>query len=157
MERQWQDVLDRFSYGIYLVSVVLDDGFNGMVASWVAQCSHDPPLIMLAIKKDRLIHTQILDSRQFCINVLSKDAGPLVKRFKTPDWKHRFDGLDHIYSACGAPVLRQAIGYLDCTLERVIEIGDHTMFVGHVTAGKILNDAKPLTTDDYSGVYRGDV
>ena len=67
MERQWQDVFDRFSYGIYLVSVRLDDGFNGMVASWVAQCSHDPPLIMLAIKKGRLIHTKFQTQDSFVL------------------------------------------------------------------------------------------
>ena len=69
MKNEWQDVLDRFHYGIYLVTVSSPEGQNGMIASWVTQCSHEPPLVAMAIRKNRLAHEQILKSRKFCLNV----------------------------------------------------------------------------------------
>ena len=51
MEKEWQDVLDKFHYGIYLITVSSAEGYNGMIASWVTQCSHEPPLVAMAIRK----------------------------------------------------------------------------------------------------------
>jgi len=51
MEQAWQDVFDRFMYGIYLITIADAEGYNGMIASWVTQCSHEPPRVALAIKK----------------------------------------------------------------------------------------------------------
>ena len=50
MEKSMQDVLDKFHYGIYLVTISARDGYNGMIASWVTQCSHEPPLVAVAIR-----------------------------------------------------------------------------------------------------------
>jgi flavin reductase (DIM6/NTAB) family NADH-FMN oxidoreductase RutF len=40
MDNEWQKVLDKFTYGIYIVSVKDDEADNAMIASWVTQCSH---------------------------------------------------------------------------------------------------------------------
>ncbi|MBN1662075.1 MAG: flavin reductase [Deltaproteobacteria bacterium] len=157
MEKAWQDVLDRFYYGIYLVTTSSADGFNGMIASWVTQCSHEPPLIAMGIRKNRLSHEQILQSGKFCINVLPKESIDMIKGFKISDWQKKFDGLKHIPSPNGLPVLDECIGWLDCLLENTINTGDHTLFIGRITAGGMKNAGKTITlsTADYDGVYRG--
>jgi flavin reductase (DIM6/NTAB) family NADH-FMN oxidoreductase RutF len=156
MEKSWQDVLDRFPYGIYLITVAADGLYNGMIASWVAQCSHTPPLVMLAIRKNRLSHSQIMQTGNFTINVIGKDSTSLVKRFKIPDWKHKFDGLDYVLSPQGNPVLKDAVAYLDCVVERAIDTGDHTLFIGEITAGELKKPEQALSTAQYPGRYRGD-
>jgi flavin reductase (DIM6/NTAB) family NADH-FMN oxidoreductase RutF len=95
MEKAWQDVLDKFHYGIYLITVSSAEGYNGMIASWVTQCSHEPPKIAMAIRKNRLAHQQILESGTFCINVLSKEAVDMIREFKIPDWKKKFDAINY--------------------------------------------------------------
>jgi flavin reductase (DIM6/NTAB) family NADH-FMN oxidoreductase RutF len=157
MEKAWQDVLDRFHYGIYLVTISAAEGYNGMIASWVTQCSHEPPLVALAIRKNRLSHAQILETKKFCINVLPREAAGMIKQFKIPDWMHKFDASGYELSATGLPVIDECIGYLDCQLQRVIETGDHTLFIGEITGGNMKNVDRPeaLSTLDYDGVYRG--
>jgi flavin reductase (DIM6/NTAB) family NADH-FMN oxidoreductase RutF len=157
MEKAWQDVLDSFSYGIYLITVSSAEGYNGMIASWVTQCSHEPPRIALAIRKNRLCHGQIVDSGKFCINVLPRAAVGVISQFKIADWKKKFDFCKYGTSSFDLPVLDESIGYLDCELELTVDAGDHTLFIGIVKAGAIINDGKipPLSTADYSGVYRG--
>ncbi|MGO9147589.1 MAG: flavin reductase family protein [Desulfomonilia bacterium] len=156
MEKSWQDVLDRFHYGIYLITIAADGLYNGMIASWVSQCSHDPPLITLAIRKNRLSQGQIMQTGKFTLNVLPKDALPLLNKFKVPDWKHKFDGIDYELSPEGNPVLKGALGYLDCIVERAVETGDHTLFIGRITGGALKNGADALSTIQYPGRYRGD-
>jgi flavin reductase (DIM6/NTAB) family NADH-FMN oxidoreductase RutF len=156
MEKAWQDVLDRFLYGIYLVTISADGLHNGMIASWVAQCSHTPPLVTLAIRKNRLSQDQIMHSGSFTLNLLARDALPLLNRFKVPDWKHKFDSIDYELSPGGNPVIRDALGYLDCVVERAIDTGDHTLFIGRITGGALKREGDALTTLQYPGRYRGD-
>jgi flavin reductase (DIM6/NTAB) family NADH-FMN oxidoreductase RutF len=156
MEKSWQDVLDRFHYGIYLISIAADGLYNGMIASWVAQCSHTPPLITLAIRKNRLSQGQIMQTGRFTLNVLPKDALPLLNKFKVPDWKHKFDGIDYELSPGGNPVLNGAPGYLDCIVERAVDTGDHMLFIARITGGALKKEAEALSTIQYPGRYRGD-
>ncbi|PSP22968.1 hypothetical protein BRC61_04285 [Halobacteriales archaeon QH_10_65_19] len=47
--------------------------------------------------------------------------------------------------ATGAPIFENAIGYVDCTVDAAHEAGDHTIYVGRVQAGEILDaDEDPL-------------
>jgi flavin reductase (DIM6/NTAB) family NADH-FMN oxidoreductase RutF len=156
MEKSWQDVLDRFHYGIYLVTITADGGHNGMIASWVTQVSHDPPLVALAIRKNRLSHEQIKTSGKFSINLLPKNLLGMVRQFKIPDWKKKFDGVDYELSPHGTPVVKEALGYLDCTVERTVDAGDHTLFIARITAGEMKRNEDTLSTAQYDSVYRGD-
>lgn len=156
MEKSWQDVLDRFHYGIYLVTISADGGHNGMIASWVTQVSHEPPLVALAIRKNRLSHEQIRQSGRFAINILPKNLLSLVKQFKIADWKKKFDSIEYELSPHGSPVINDALGYLDCTVERTIDTGDHTLFIARIVSGKLKRTGDTLSTIEYEGVYRGD-
>lgn len=157
MEKEWQEVFDRFTYGIYLVTVSTDEGPNGMIASWVTQCSHEPPRLALAIRKNRLSHAQILEAKKFCVNVLPRELAGAIQNFKIAEWKKKFSAAGHCLSPRGLPVLNGCIGYLDCLLEKAIDAGDHTLFIGAIAAGGMKNPEKTetLSTLDYKGVYRG--
>ena len=157
MEKAWQDVLDKFHYGIYLITVSSAEGYNGMIASWVTQCSHEPPLVAMAIRKNRLAHQQILESGSFCINVLPKEAVDMIRQFKIPDWKKKFDAINFKLSSSGLPVLDDCVGHLDFSLESSVDTGDHTLFIGRIKAGAIVKAAEVVTlsTANYRGVYRG--
>jgi flavin reductase (DIM6/NTAB) family NADH-FMN oxidoreductase RutF len=156
MERSMQDVLDTFHYGIYLITITAEGSHNGMIASWVTQCSHEPPLVAVAIRNNRLSHSQISNTRRFGINVLSEEALDSVKKFKIPDWKKKFNGVGFDLSPGGNPVLQESLGYLDCEVERTVDTGDHTLFIARITAGKQKKLGNSLSTEEYGNVYRGD-
>jgi len=156
MEKSWQDVLDTFHYGIYLITIAADGGYNGMIASWITQCSYEPPLIAVAVRKNRLTHSQIKITGRFGVNVLPEESKGIVNRFKIPDWKKKFDDIDYSISKVGNPIIKDALGFLDCTVEKAIELGDHTLFISRITGGDMIRSGHVLTTDQYNGVYRGD-
>lgn len=152
---EWQKVLDRFTYGIYIVSIKDGQSDNAMIASWVTQCSHEPPLIGVAIRRNRLSHSQILNSGVFSIGILPHDENMLVKRFKISDWRNKFEGLETRRTIIGNLMPQSVIGYLDLELVNAIETGDHTIFIGKALSGEFLNDIEPMTVKDYDGCYRG--
>lgn len=158
MEKKIQDVLDRFSYGIYLVTIATPEGYNGMIASWVTQCSHEPPRLALAIRKNRLSHAQILETKKICLNVLPRSFAGTIKNFKITHWKNKFDTVGYSLSEGGLPVVDECIGYLECAVEQALDAGDHTLFIVRITASGMINPGKSpgLTTLDYGGVYRGE-
>ena len=88
--------------------------------------------------------------------MLPKDSLALIKRFKIADWKKKFDGIVYDLSEHGSPVIADALGYLDCSVERTIETGDHTLFIARITSGKLKRTGDTLSSNEYEGVYRGD-
>jgi flavin reductase (DIM6/NTAB) family NADH-FMN oxidoreductase RutF len=50
----------------------------------------------------------------------------------------KFAGLDYITAVTGSPILPQAYAYFDARVVDTFPAGDHTLFVGEVTAAKIL-------------------
>jgi flavin reductase (DIM6/NTAB) family NADH-FMN oxidoreductase RutF len=155
MDNEWQKVLDKFTYGIYIVSVKDGQSDNAMIASWVTQCSHEPPLVAVAVRHNRLSHQQISEAGSFSIGILSREETTLLKRFKIPDWRHKFEGLKIRRTVTGNPMPETVIGYLDMKLVNRIATGDHTLFIGEVVSGEILDETEPMTTKDYGGCYRG--
>ena len=56
----------------------------------------------------------------------------------------------------GAPVLREAMAYLDCRVVDRHEIGDHVVFFGEVAdSGLIDEKAEPLTLHETGWRYGG--
>ncbi|MDY6879361.1 MAG: flavin reductase family protein, partial [Thermodesulfobacteriota bacterium] len=62
MNTEWQEVLGKMTYGIYVLTTSVKEEINGMIASWVSQVSYEPPLIMVAIHPNRYSHHMVKES-----------------------------------------------------------------------------------------------
>ena len=134
-------------HGVYVVTTRLEDVVNGMTASWAAQVSLKPLLVMVSIAPSRYTHRLIKESGVFAVNVLDSTQAELGKRFgyKSGRQVDKFAGLEWTTAATGAPILPQSYAYLDLELRDTFSAGDHTLFVGEVVAAKILHpEAQPL-------------
>ncbi|MDN5698660.1 MAG: flavin reductase family protein, partial [Rubrobacter sp.] len=63
-------------------------------------------------------------------------------------------GVPYGQTPGGAPFLLDCLAYLDCRVIDTVRAGDHTVFVGEVTAGEVLyEDAPQLIYDpeEYEG------
>lgn len=69
----------------------------------------------------------------------------------------KFSAVSYCLSSNHLPVFDGCVGYLDCLLEDAIDTGDHTLFIGNIVVGGMINPVQNdiLTTADYMGVYRG--
>jgi len=155
VEREWEKVLGKFTYGIYVLTTSHKDSINGMIASWVSQISYDPPLVGVAIHPNRYSHKLILEGRKFALNIVPGNCSNWLVRFKGPDPFEKFQGISWKRGSTGCPILEESIGYLECELVGHYSPGNHTLFVGKIIGGQLFRDKPPLTTLDYRGVYLG--
>jgi flavin reductase (DIM6/NTAB) family NADH-FMN oxidoreductase RutF len=63
--------------------------------------------------------------------VLGADQLDLCRRFAARA-EDKFAELAHGHSPGGQPLLDNAIAWIDCAIERVVEVGDHWLVVGAV-------------------------
>ena len=148
--------LKKLTTGIYIVTTKKESQINGMVASWVSQVSFSPPLIMVAVKKERYSHGMITTGKVFAVNILGTQQIKEVPHFKgvhKPDGK--FFNTPYEIKKTGAPIIKDALAYLDCVLTGQFTPGDHTLFIGEVIEGDVLQDGGPLSSHDLEHIYGG--
>jgi flavin reductase (DIM6/NTAB) family NADH-FMN oxidoreductase RutF len=126
-----------------------------MLASWVQQCSFDPPQVSAAVKKGRFVLDWLTDGAAFGINVLPVGEKALIAHFGKgfEAGEPAFKGLDVERSGEAAPQLTVAHAFLDCRVVDRVDAGDHILVIGRVVSGRVLSDAKPATHVRRSGLH----
>ncbi|MBN1255296.1 MAG: flavin reductase [Deltaproteobacteria bacterium] len=152
-------IFRKISYGVYIVTSRDEDRINGQTANAVMQVCSRPSLVAIAINKENLTHEFITKSGVFCVSILSQDA-PLNLiggfGFKSGREVDKFDGIPYRLGANGCPIIAEhTVGYLEGTVTGKLDAGTHTIFLGEVTEGKLLNDGEPMTYAYYHQVKRG--
>jgi flavin reductase (DIM6/NTAB) family NADH-FMN oxidoreductase RutF len=156
MDEKWAEALSRLVHGIYVLTACYRDEINGMIASWVSQVSHKPPLIMVAVHPNRYSHRLIELGGAFALHILPRERSDLLAVFKGPDPAAKFASLRWTRGTTGSPLLEDCLACLDCELRTSTNPGNHTLFIGEVVEARLLGSGRPLSTMDYEGVYRGD-
>jgi flavin reductase (DIM6/NTAB) family NADH-FMN oxidoreductase RutF len=147
--------LEKLTYGLYILTTKRGDQINGMIASWVSQVSFSPPLVMVAVRRNRYSHGMIKEGGIFALNVIGKEDSRLVGKFKAPTAEEKFGGIGWETKTTGAPIIGETIAYMDCRLVNSFDTGDHTIFVGQIVDADLLKGGLPITSLDYGKVYIG--
>lgn len=155
MKEQWQSAFGQMSYGIYVLTTKMDEAVNGMIASWVTQVSYDPPLIMAAVHSNRYSHDMIVNTKIFGLHIIDQSQKDLLKRFKGPDPKEKFAGMDWATGKTGVPLLKDCLAWFELEMIEQHQPGNHTLFIANVVDAGVHSEGTPLTTLDYEGMYVG--
>ena len=138
--------LRQWASGVTLVTLRAGDDIHGLTVSAFASVSAEPPLVVVAV--DHRHHAYQLLSREgavFAVNVLHQGQQELSDRFAWLKDEDRFAKGDWTTAATGAPILADALAWLDCTLHSRTPAGSHTLFVGEVRACRVpVPDRPPL-------------
>ena len=108
-----------------------------MTTSWVTQLAHDPKLLGVAVERDAFTHELIATGHSFSLSLLLREDRAVVRHFVRPA-AHDHEaatlaGMHYSNSVVtGSPIPDVAAAWLDCSLERAVEFGSHTLFVGQV-------------------------
>ena len=145
-----RQVMGRFATGVTLLTTRFDEGVLGMTANAVMSLSLDPPLIVVSVDKKNSMHECLIQGKCFALNMLRADQEEISRRFAVSGPKD-FSGLRLTAAETGAPILVDAIAFVDCKLVEILSGGDHDMFVGEPVAGEV-RDGEPLIF--YGGEYR---
>jgi flavin reductase (DIM6/NTAB) family NADH-FMN oxidoreductase RutF len=151
-EHGFRATMGLFASGVTIITVSVDGQAHGMTASAVMSVSLDPPLLAVAI--DNGGHTRQLLERagQFGVNVLAEGQSELALSFaeRGRHGPELFGPGPVELGPAGDPLIPGSLTQLACTIKAGYPEGDHTLFVGRVTAL-----SRPRITADPLIFYRG--
>jgi flavin reductase (DIM6/NTAB) family NADH-FMN oxidoreductase RutF len=132
---------------VWLVTACAGGERAGLIATFVSQASIVPEMPRVVIGLAKQHHTaQIVDrSRGFVLHLLTEDQIDLVWRFGLQSGRNldKWQGLAVRDSANGPRV--DALALLDCRVETSLDIGDRTVYLAEVLAGRVERAGAPLT------------
>jgi flavin reductase (DIM6/NTAB) family NADH-FMN oxidoreductase RutF len=137
--------LGRIPSGLFVLTARAGTDETGMLASWVQQCSFDPPRVSVAVNKQRDLLEWLADGATFVLNVLPEGGRALVAHFGKgfARGEPAFTGLKVTREGETPPVLLESHAYLVCRVANRVDAGDHVLIIAGVTGGAVLHDAKP--------------
>ena len=133
--------------GVFVLATTFDGESAAILASFVQQTGFNPPSVIVAVGTDRPIRKVIEKSGSFALSVMSNDSKASLKRFwqGVPAGQNPFEGLATRTATTGIPILEDAVGYVECELRRMIELGDHCLCVGDVVGGgRVSENSEPM-------------
>ena len=143
---QFKQALAQWSSGVTVVTTLNQDLWKGTTASSFSSVSLEPPLVMICLSKKLFTHQCVVDSGVFAVNILSREQVDIGKRFAGmfPEIEDRFADLNCITAETGSPILSDVMSWVDCSTEKTVDAGDHTIFIGKVLACGTTTAQKPL-------------
>lgn len=144
-----RQIMGCFATGVTVVTTRCGDHITGMTANAIMSLSLEPPRIVVSVDKLSHMHESLLQGKCFAINVLRADQEATSRQFAMPGPKD-FSGLPLTVAETGAPVLVEALAFVDCRLVEILSGGDHDMFLGEPVVGEA-RDGEPLIF--YGGGY----
>jgi flavin reductase (DIM6/NTAB) family NADH-FMN oxidoreductase RutF len=146
--------MGHFASGVTIMTTTASGRMHGMTVSAFASQSLDPLLILVSVERSTEMHNLVMASRAFAINILGEHGESTARffadnvRLKGPEFAA---GAYHL-GVSGAPLLNEAVAYLEATVDSTLEAGDHSIIVGRVTALEVRSHAQPLVY--YRSGYR---
>ncbi|MCM8811582.1 MAG: flavin reductase family protein [Candidatus Omnitrophica bacterium] len=151
-------VLRKIVHGVYVAGVKDDQHLNALTVTWICQVSFQPPLVMVAIRKDGVSYGMIRAGRVFTLNLLSSGQKELAQHFLKPAHlgADKLAGMKYRLGRTGAPILEETAAYVECEVRKIYDdAGDHALVVGEVIEAGLHRDVEPLTLKETGWHYGG--
>jgi flavorubredoxin/flavin reductase (DIM6/NTAB) family NADH-FMN oxidoreductase RutF len=134
-----EQAIGRIVGSLSVLTVAKGDLSTAMLASWISQATFNPPGLTVAVAKERAIESFMHEGDRFVVNILEQNK-QVRKQFmkKYAPGEDRFLDVAYEPSSHGAPILKDALAYLECRVEQRMECGDHWLVYGVIETGKVL-------------------
>jgi 3-hydroxy-9,10-secoandrosta-1,3,5(10)-triene-9,17-dione monooxygenase reductase component len=143
-------VLGHFATGVAIITAVDGDEPVGMACNSFTSVSLDPQLVLFCAAKSSSTWPRIQSAQKWAANILAED-GEEVCRLFAQKGADRFAHIPYTTGRTGAPVLDDAIAFVDCETVAEHDAGDHVIVVGRVLELGYAAEGRPLLF--YRGGY----
>ena len=132
--KAYRQALGAFATGVAVVTT--SDGRGGAIGITVnsfTSVSLEPPLVLWCLDDASDRRDPFVTTERFAVNILGADDAALSDRFaRGEEFLLGAEDLDP--AASDPPWLRHALSRLACTVRERIQLGDHLVLIGEVTA-----------------------
>lgn len=152
------EALRQIPYNLFVVGVgTEEDEENAFVVSWAMQCSFEPPTVAVAVKADSISLKLIERHGAFTVNMLPKKRDDIARKLVKPHHSagNKLGDVGHYFEETGAPILRDAIAFVECRVASIHKVGDHSLVTGEVINASQTSPEEPLRCSDLGWHYGG--
>jgi flavin reductase (DIM6/NTAB) family NADH-FMN oxidoreductase RutF len=140
----FRKALRHYPAGVTIVTIKAGDRTHGLTVSAFASVSAEPPLIMVIIENRHKAYPMLEEADAvFAVNILGEDQSELSNRFAWVKDEDRFALGNWSTAETGAPVLVDALAWLDCRIHARYPAGSHTIYVGAIEASNVPQEEAP--------------
>lgn len=134
---EFRRAMGRFCTGVTLVACGYGPDTEVMTANSLTSVSLDPLLLLVSVRTAGRLHRRLAAGENFSVSVLAEEQGPLAALMAAPDRPQGTEAWQRMGSWTGGNGAALAAGSLaafECAVEAAHPGGDHTLFLGRVTA-----------------------
>lgn len=144
----------KLSYGLFVLTAKDGDKDNGCIINTAIQAASSPNQLSICVNKANYTHDMIVKSKAFNISTISEAANfELFKHFGFQSGKdvNKFDGYEHFNrSQNGITYITAGTNsFISVKVDKIIDLGSHSMFIGEITDMELLSDDKSATYEYY--------
>lgn len=157
-EKAKRTLLRFIPHPLNICGVKDGDELNGFTVSWMTQASFKPPMITIGVRQDSRSHAMIQSSQVFAISFLEASQKDLAEQFFQPQRRtgDKFGDVEfYLGEATGCPIIKPALGFVECQVKGSLTEGDHSVFLGEVIAAGLHQEGEPLLLKDTGWQYGG--
>jgi flavin reductase (DIM6/NTAB) family NADH-FMN oxidoreductase RutF len=153
--KPWAAALGRVPSGLFVLTARHGSEEAGMLASFVQQCSFDPPLVSVALRRGSTFQSWLRPGDTVVVNLLDDGQTDMVAFFGrgVDPGVNVFAELELERTADGTAVLAEALAFLACRVESSIPTGDHELLLLRVVDGRLLGEGKPMVHIRKNGLH----
>jgi flavin reductase (DIM6/NTAB) family NADH-FMN oxidoreductase RutF len=136
--------LGKIPSGLFIVTARRQEAEIAMLASWVQQCSFEPPLLTLAVNQVREAVSWFMEGTPFAVNILAEGQNAVVSHFARGGKLSEAPFENGVERSDGRPpTLSEALAVLHCQVVDSFPTGDHRLIVGRIVEGAVRGEARP--------------
>ncbi|MFH9968999.1 flavin reductase family protein [Streptomyces mirabilis] len=143
LSRMFRDAMAQVVTPVTVVTGIQEGVPHGTTVSAFASLSLSPPMVLVSLDRTSELLSIVGRSGRFGVNVLGSAHSDVALRFARKGGAAKFADtrwlLDH-----GLPRLPNALGWLACEIESMVDGGDHMVLLGKVLHADHC-DGAPLT------------
>lgn len=143
-------VLGHFATGVAIITAIDGDEPVGMACNSFTSVSLEPQLVLFCAAKSSSTWPRIQAAKNWAANILAEDGEEICRLFAQKG-ADRFAHIAYTTGRTGAPILDNAIAFVDCETIDEHDAGDHLIVVGRVVELGYASEGKPLLF--YRGGY----
>lgn len=133
--------LGKIPSGLYVLGGVREGRRFGMLGSFVEQAGFEPPMISLAIGRDRSFRALLDERGLFSLNILGAGDKKILAAAASGRVEDPFATFPLVDNAYGIPQLAGALAWLACRSGGSMPAGDHVLYVAEVLEGCLHREA----------------
>jgi flavin reductase (DIM6/NTAB) family NADH-FMN oxidoreductase RutF len=131
--------------GLAVLAVDAEGERLGLTIGSLVSLSLDPPLVGVSVSRQAAMHELLRGAGRFGLSLLADDQDGVAQHFArgVPPivlWQ----GVGWRPGETGAPLVDDALGWIECDVMAEHETGDHTLFVGEAVRVERGRGAPPL-------------